>query len=485
MRRIPYTSEILFMDDNYDVYKNEQLIHSLKHDGEYLKFKIALKNGRERFEYKTVTWLNDFTELYTNKYVESPEQLFSIEFLDTYKFKNSKYKKAIIPIFPYPFIKMVNGVLYRTISVIPRYAISNTGIIYDTLDEKIIIVNSYTNSYPSVKLPIGTNSYIRAFFLLHRLVAIAWLENDDYLTKPIVNHIDGDKRNCNVSNLEWCSFTDNNRHAVKNGLRKDNLNLDIKNIDTGEILSCSSITEACNIIGRSIFSKKHINIIGTGKIIVGKNGRFEIKNINDDVEWSNHTKLISKNQKSKLIITRDDVTKVFNSTTDVINYLDGIDFKYPSGYLNLDLKRLGEGLLRRGLNVDIVLLNNYSYNNTTYICKNIQNNKIVKLSTRKEIEVLTGSPKSNIQKSIQTNGGYVVSGWIIKRDDGEPFSSLNTILNRPKQIVMTDLTSKDEIKFESLRKAASYLNIDKKSVKNIIRNNNIYRNYKINYQNIH
>lgn len=51
---------------------------------------------------------------------------------------------------------------------------------------------------------------------IHRLVAEAFIENK--FNYPHVNHIDGDKGNNNVSNLEWCSRSHNQRHAYDNNL---------------------------------------------------------------------------------------------------------------------------------------------------------------------------------------------------------------------------------------------------------------------------
>lgn len=53
-------------------------------------------------------------------------------------------------------------------------------------------------------------------FLLHRLVAIEFLPNPE--NKREVNHINGDKDDCRLCNLEWCTRQENNNHAAKAGL---------------------------------------------------------------------------------------------------------------------------------------------------------------------------------------------------------------------------------------------------------------------------
>lgn len=54
-------------------------------------------------------------------------------------------------------------------------------------------------------------------FLLHRLIAQIFIPNPRCL--PIVNHKDLDKKNNDVSNLEWVTQTENMTHAVKNGVQ--------------------------------------------------------------------------------------------------------------------------------------------------------------------------------------------------------------------------------------------------------------------------
>lgn len=67
--------------------------------------------------------------------------------------------------------------------------------------------------YPIVYLSKNGEDHI---LTVHRLVAVAFIPNPD--NKPQVNHIDGDKTNNRVDNLEWCTNLENMHHAIRNGL---------------------------------------------------------------------------------------------------------------------------------------------------------------------------------------------------------------------------------------------------------------------------
>lgn len=71
------------------------------------------------------------------------------------------------------------------------------------------------NGYVFVPLWKGGKQYNRT---IHRLLAIHFIPNPKNL--PVINHIDGNKQNFSLSNLEWCTQQHNVRQAFDNGKRK-------------------------------------------------------------------------------------------------------------------------------------------------------------------------------------------------------------------------------------------------------------------------
>lgn len=96
-----------------------------------------------------------------------------------------------------------------------KIQVSNYGRVRSLLrgEPQILKVQADQKGYQRVSVTIHRR---KMHFKVHRLVAAAFIENPNNL--PQVNHIDGNKGNNCVSNLEWISNKDNAYHAIKNGL---------------------------------------------------------------------------------------------------------------------------------------------------------------------------------------------------------------------------------------------------------------------------
>lgn len=76
-------------------------------------------------------------------------------------------------------------------------------------NDRILSICKRDNWYATVKLRDRHRT-------VHRLLAIAFIPNPN--NYPMVNHIDGDKHNYSLDNLEWCTNDQNMKHAQRTGL---------------------------------------------------------------------------------------------------------------------------------------------------------------------------------------------------------------------------------------------------------------------------
>jgi hypothetical protein len=94
-----------------------------------------------------------------------------------------------------------------------KYIITNDGRVYNSQRNKYLVPAKNENGYMYLGL---CGEETRKSFSVHRLVALLFIENpNNYLE---VNHIDFDKTNNNVDNLEWISRSDNMKHNFNSRL---------------------------------------------------------------------------------------------------------------------------------------------------------------------------------------------------------------------------------------------------------------------------
>lgn len=97
----------------------------------------------------------------------------------------------------------------------PDYDASNLGRVRSLGSGVPVVLTPKTDRLGYLWLSLRINGKNKRC-LVHRLVAETFMPNPD--NKPEVNHINGDKADNRVENLEWCTHAENMRHAVNTGL---------------------------------------------------------------------------------------------------------------------------------------------------------------------------------------------------------------------------------------------------------------------------
>ncbi len=103
---------------------------------------------------------------------------------------------------------------YKKIKNYDDYYITDCGKVVSNKRQCLFVLNTADDGWGYLNVKLGGKTVY-----IHRLVAEHFLDRDE----SEVNHIDGNKKNNNVSNLEWCSRSFNMKHAHDKGLRNHKL----------------------------------------------------------------------------------------------------------------------------------------------------------------------------------------------------------------------------------------------------------------------
>lgn len=123
------------------------------------------------------------------------------------------------------FVRFSPRVLASDTFVVPSLLKQGYRRIYDTYlisrDASVYSINKAKYLIPSVFHQYQYVSINGQYKLLHRLVAETFVDNPNHYSE--VNHIDGNKLNNSASNLEWCTRSQNMKHAFNNGYLDESL----------------------------------------------------------------------------------------------------------------------------------------------------------------------------------------------------------------------------------------------------------------------
>ena len=158
-------------------------------------------------------------------------------------------KQIWLPLKGYESLYLVSS--FGVIASVDKKVGSGRGYI----QKKKIMKSRMIRGYPSVTI---SKNNIPKIIKIHRAVAETFIDNP--LNKDQVNHINGIKTDNNVSNLEWCTASENVKHAFRIGLKYQYVGGDhhnsvrINQFDKNGIFikEWDSISSAARVIGTSV-----------------------------------------------------------------------------------------------------------------------------------------------------------------------------------------------------------------------------------------
>jgi len=153
------------------------------------------------------------------------------------------------------------------------------------------------NKHGHIRNGWDNNEYVqvsigkRKSYLLHIIIALTFIENSDPENKKEVNHIDGDKKNNKVTNLEWVTHSENVQHAFDTGLTptKPVVQYDVNG---NKIASFNSAAEASRQLKLSAGPSNILRVLDSDNLACGFiwRSKEEHSNINNNITYTNSTK---------------------------------------------------------------------------------------------------------------------------------------------------------------------------------------------------
>ena len=370
-------------------------LHDLTIDGNFVS--IELYGKLEKLDIYWLALIAHFEINLENHYK-------SIEFVDYHhyltKSNSGKVMKLKAP--------MTTNKKYRLIPNYPNYAVSKHGIVLDIKHQHELIVD-LTRVYPYVHLYDPDKCFFKDT-AVHRLVALAWLTNDDYVNKSVVNHKDGNKQNYHADNLEWCTAVENLDHAKDTGLIKQT-QYKARDVETGQIKTYSSFNEFCAENGLDTKLKYVKKQYKTSRSLIA--GKFEVKKDDDDTPWIMEKDSQVRRNKYTIIITfPDGDVETFSKITDVMTRLTIWNISYNIK----EIIKVAE-VKYPGIKIDVV---------ENFLTKAVQalntlTGEVIEAETIRKMSLLTETAFSTIQKAVNRDEKHVNNGYVFRFKSDDPW----------------------------------------------------------------
>lgn len=209
---------------------------------------------------------------------------------------------------------------YRRIPGYNEYAINESGDVMNIYTKKILSTRTvYGYQCVNIRRPI-TGRFGQG--RIHVLLASTFIPNPRHC--DVVNHIDGNRSNNKLENLEWVTSSENARHCVASGSWSTSRSCKLRDITTGEVYSFPSIADAGRFIGYGAGLPYSVKYKGGQKIPLLLRRRYEYKDASDDSPWYYTSDASLRSDSTGPYEIRDVLSKeviTFTRLLDIADYL--------------------------------------------------------------------------------------------------------------------------------------------------------------------
>jgi hypothetical protein len=326
---------------------------------------------------------------------------------------------------------------WQIISEYPNYDVSNFGNIKNNKTGKTL-KQCIKGGYCNISLVNGFN---QKTYKVHRLVAIAFIENIE--KKSDVNHKDKNKLNNNISNLEWMTRRENNIHRCQGIKITSNKNKHIFRIDknTDEILEKYDSIELAGIWA---FNNGYTKTIHNGRNSIGNclNGLSQLAY---KFKWKYEEKNVLENEIWKQVI------------------LENVDMKDKQYFVS----NLG-----RFKNSFDIIMDNYKVNENGYIRVYIYNKTyalhrlialtfIPNIENKEQVNHIDGNKLNNSIENLE---------WVTNQENQIHKYKIGLGNNYTRKIIQYDLQMNKIKNYNSIAEASKELNIGKSNIGGVLTN---------------
>ena len=355
---------------------------------------------------------------------------------------------------------------YNLIPGFMRYAINREGVVFDTVRKKTCNHLPDDDRYPTVSV-LDVDKGKHRSVVIHRLLAFTWLRR----TRPemwMVNHKDGIKSNFKLSNLEWVTPQENNRHAVKTGLDIDAITTVVRDTKDWKTHVFGSIAEACRWMDCKRMSMVQLQSkLRPSRLLLN---RFEVRIGDDKTPW--YYKPGDKIRAGRYTIT----AKL--SDTDIRTYLDTRDFRKELKLWNVfNIEAMIDKA--KTLYPDGEFSYEDHYETRRIECYNLKTGEILVSDTIMWFSSRLNIHRSRIGNTLSQGLNREVDGYLFRYEVDEPWDLNYTKPKAPNVCIQAEHQTTGEILvFDSFRHAATHFDVDRSVIRRRINTDKLYRDWK-------